>query len=493
MNDSSKRSRRRFGLRHLRQLFDDAYQQADRFVDHGQHQVFRFFWIFLPEPKIARDMHVRQLMASRFLSEAGQQALTYGVLISVVRGGGNALDAALIGIAGLIPPALLGMYGGAVADALPKRIALAFAYNVQAGLCFLVAFVLGTDMVPLIILVFGVSTIGQLSGPAESSVLPFVASKDELASAASLIDFSASVGTAFGTALLAPVLVRAFGVEPVIYVAGVLLLLAASRTFDLPVWHKPAPVNWLKPDLRIRHTLIWLLKQQAVVTMILLVVLAGSASIVLQTLSPRYVQSSLGADPAESVYVFGPAALGLVVSLLTAPKLIGKLGERLPAIIGFLLVTMSLFLMGLVGPVTDVIDPINPLRLLDLTGANLGDRLRTAALLALPLGYGRALSKISVQTYINRRVPRAFQSRAFALQNALKHGFTIVPLAVLGAAATAFGVESVLIVSPLLLFGLACMLVYVSARVSGERPTSGLDVLSTFWQENDEEIAPPIV
>ena len=77
--------------------------------------------------------HVRQLMVSRFLSEAGQQALTYGVLISVVRGGGNALDAALVGIAGLLPPALLGMHGGAVADALPKRLALAFAYNVPSG------------------------------------------------------------------------------------------------------------------------------------------------------------------------------------------------------------------------------------------------------------------------------------------------------------------------------------------------------------------------
>ena len=455
--------------------------------------MFRLFWVFLPEPEIARDPHVRQLMVSRFLSEAGQQALTYGVLISVVRGGGNALDAALVGIAGLLPPALLGMHGGAVADALPKRLALAFAYNVQAALCFLVAFVVGTDLVPLLILVFGVNTMGQLSGPAESSVLPFVASKDQLASAASLIDFSASVGTAFGTALLAPVLVRAFGIEPVIYVAGVLLLLAASRTFDLPQWRKPAQANWLKPDFRIRDTLFWLLRQQAVVTMILLVVLAGSEGIVLQTLSPRYVQTSLGVDPADSVYVFGPAALGLATALLTAPGLIRGRGERVPAITGFLLVTLALLLMGLVGPVTDVLNPINPLRALELIGLNLGERLRTAALLALPLGYGLALSKISVQTYINRRVPIAYQSRAFALQNALKHGFTIVPLAVLGAAATAFGVESVLIASPFLLFGLACLLVYASFHVAGEAPASGLDVLSTFWQEEDEEIEPPIV
>ena len=68
-----------------------------------------------------------------------------------------------------------------------------------------------------------------------------------------------------------------------------------------------------------------------------------------------------------------------------------------------------------------------------------------------------------------------------------------MPLAVLGAAATAFGVESVLIASPFLLFGLACLLVYASFHVAGEAPASGLDVLSTFWQEEDEEIEPPIV
>ena len=41
--------------------------------------------------------------------------------------GGGAVDAALIGVAFLLPGVVLGMYGGAVADALPKRAALAGA------------------------------------------------------------------------------------------------------------------------------------------------------------------------------------------------------------------------------------------------------------------------------------------------------------------------------------------------------------------------------
>jgi hypothetical protein len=107
----------------VRQFFEDAYSHADRLLDRGQHQVFRFLWFFLPDTSIARDLRFQQVMASRFLSDAGQQALAYGALVASARSGGSALDLAIIGSAALLPPALLGLYGGAVADALPTRIA----------------------------------------------------------------------------------------------------------------------------------------------------------------------------------------------------------------------------------------------------------------------------------------------------------------------------------------------------------------------------------
>jgi len=120
---------------------------------------------------------------------------------------------------------------------------------------------------------------------------------------------------------------------------------------------------------------------------------------------------------------------------------------------------------------------------LDLFGADLGERLRTAALLALTLGYGLVLSKISVQTYINRRLPVAYQSRAFARQNPLKHGLAIVPC---GASAVPRRLSASRECSSSRLFallGLAAVLVYLSYRFAGEELSGTLDVLSTFWQE----------
>ena len=477
--------------RRARGRLKDAGRRADRFLDRAEARVFRLFWLFLPEPAIARNLRFQHLLASRFLSDAGQQSLAFGALVSVTRGGASSFEVSLVGVAGLVPPALLGLYGGAVADALPKRVALAGVYGLQAVLCFLVPVVLGTQLFDVLFLLLAVNSLGQVSAPTESAVLPLVASNEELASAASFINLFSAAGTAFGTALLAPVLVRAVGVEPVLYLAGVLLLLAASRVFDLPLRgeRKRSKVSYSLPHVSVRAAMQWLAAHPAVATMIFVAVVSGTANVMLQTLGPRYVQSVLDVDAADAAYVFAPSAIGLVAALVSAPYLMRLRGERVAALAGFFLTAAALFLLGTVGGVAVVLDPVNPLRLVGVLGLDLGERLRTAALVAVPLAFGVSLTATSVQTYINRRVPVSYQGRTFAMQNWLKNGSAIIPLLVLGAAATQFGVESVLLVSPLILLAVAYTLIFVSIRIAGLAPPSRLQVLESFWEE-PEDVAP---
>jgi hypothetical protein len=460
-------------------------------LDYGQRHVFRLLWFFLPETSIARKPRFQQIFASRFLSDAGQQALAYGALVAVVRTGGSALEAALVGVAALIPPALLGLYGGAVADALPKRVALATIYSCQAALCFIVPAVIGTELLAILFLVFAVNALGQVSGPTESSILPHVATDEELATAASLVSLASNVGTAFGTAVLAPVLVRAFGTDLVFYVAGVLLFLAASRVFDLATPDHQPTGDWRRPNVNVRSTVDWLIKERAVATMIVVAVLAGTANIVLQTLAPRYVSSVLDVDPADAVYVFAPSAAGLLAALAFTPRLIRRFRERLVALGGFAITSSALVLLGLVGQVAGFVDAINPMRLTGIFAIDLGEKLRTAGFIAVFVGFGLSMTTTSVQTYINRRVPLQYQGRAFALQSTLKNGSAIVPLLTLGAAASVFGVEAVLIVSPFVLLAVAASLVRLSYALGGRAPASRLDVLASFWHESEATIVPP--
>jgi hypothetical protein len=349
----------------------------------------------------------------------------------------------------------------------------------------------------MMLLLFAVNTLGQVSGPSESSVLPMVATEAQLASAAALISLASSLGTAFGTALLAPVLVRAFGVDTVIYVAGVLLLLAASRVFDLPRHESETEsrlrVEHFRHRVSARAAIEWLAKQPAVATMVFVAVIAGTAQVVIQTLAPRYVHDVLQVDPADAVYVFAPSALGLALALLATPYLIRIRGERTTALTGFVLFTGALCCLGLVGPLS-FLDPVSPLRLLSLFGVDLSERLRTAALLALlalPLGFGMALTTTSVHTYVNRRVPLSHQGRTFALQSTLKNGTAIIPLTTLAAAAGVFGVEQVLLASPFVLLALAAGLIQLSRHFGGPEPRGRLDVLSSFWEEPAPEGGSP--
>jgi hypothetical protein len=466
-----------------RRMVDRAGFHADRVLDEAQGRVFRVLWFFLPEPAIARDLRFEHLLASRFLSDAGQQAILFGALVSVARGGGSALEVALVGVAALAPPALLGLYGGAVADAIPKRFALAGVYALQALLCFVFPEAVGTDLLAIMLLLFAINTLGQVSGPTESSVLPIVATDAELASAAAMINLASAGGTAFGTALLAPIVVRIFGVDVVFYLAGVMLLLAASRVFDLPVDEEGRVVKLPPLGLRFRPAVNWLLEHPAVGTMIIFSTLAGTVNIVLQMLAPRYVEEVLHADAANSAYVFAPSAVGIVLGLVAAPTLMRVLGERLSAIVGLFVAAASLFLLGLVGDVASVIDPFNPMQVTERLGIGINERVRTAGLLALPLALGVSLTVTSVQTYINRRVPHAYQGRTFAMQSALRNGAAIVPLLTLGALAAVFGAESVLLVSPLVLIALGYGLVYYSFRYAGLAQPSHLEVMGSFWEE----------
>jgi hypothetical protein len=159
---------------------------------------------------------------------------------------------------------------------------------------------------------------------------------------------------------------------------------------------------------------------------------------------------------------------------------------------GFAIVGSSLVLLGFVDDaLPSIVDPINPLRLLEIVGIELSERLRTAGFSAIGLGFGLALTTTSVQTYLNRRVPLSYQGRAFALQSVLKNGTAILPLLTLGGLASIVGVETVLIVSPIFLVLAAFALVELSVLFGGGAPARRLDVLASFWEESESPVWNP--
>ncbi len=456
-------------------------------LDAGQRRVFRVLWFMVPPGSVVWNVQFQALLASRFLSDVALQALLYSVLIDRARSGGGAVDAALVGVAFLLPGVVLGMYGGAVADALPKRAALAGAYVAMGVLAFLIPGLFGTDLLPLLVVLFAVRVAYQVSQPSEASTLPLVATEAELASATSFLSFVSSVGEVVGKALLAPVVVVLWGVRVVTVIASLLFLLSATRVLDLRLGSEPpravsggGEVCRVRASARsevgryaragqsllltmhsaTREMLPWLSGQPAVLWTLLLAAMASTVSVCVGILGPQYTSEVLGVDPENALYVFAPAALGLVVALLITPLSIRLVGERVSAAVGFASAAAGMTALGAVGAVTE---RVGWLVVIDLPGVP--EEVEVAALLSISLGFGLTLAAASTQTYVSKYVPPAIQGRTFALLGVLRDGLAGASLLLLGVIADAVGTATVLTVAPAVLVALAWAVAWLAGRV----------------------------
>ena len=444
-------------------------RRLDHAIDRGQARVFRWMWFMVPPSSIARNPSFQALLASRFLSDLALQALLFGVLIASARGGGSAFEAAMIGVAFLVPGVALGLFGGAVADALPKRFALVVAYLTMGALCLALPLWLGFELRGMLAILFTVRILHQVSQPSEASAVPMVATHEELASANSFLSLMSSAGEVVGKALLAPLIVTAFGIEPVVVVAGLLFMLSATRVIAFRVEPhaidapellgpmgeviEPEPVPEPKEDdghprmTSTRDALRWLINEPAAFWMLAMAAMASTTNVVLGVLGPQYVRDVLDVDPKNTFYVFAPASLGLIAALVLAPILIRIFRERIIAAVGFLLVALGLALLGsidtVVGRFADTV------LIVGIPGV--GERVEMAAAISTLLGLGMTLAAAATQTYIGKYVPSEVHGRIFALLGAMKDGLSIPVLLSMGAVAGWIGVDKVLLISPIVL------------------------------------------
>ena len=218
------------------------------------------------------------------------------------------------------------------------------------------------------------------------------------------------------------------------------------------------------PQVSTRAVVEWLLSERAVLLMLVLAALASTVNVVLGILGPQYVDEVLGVDPANALYVFAPAPIGLLVALGVAPIAIRIFGERPVAIFGFALVAVVMMALGLISPLNDALGWV---LVVDIPGV--AQEVELAGLLSIFLGFGVTLAAVSTQTYISRAVPLRIQGRAFAMLGVLKDGLAIIPLLTLGAVAGVIGVDAVITIAPLFLLALAVTLDQLVGRVRRTR------------------------
>lgn len=151
---------------------------------------------------IFRNRNFSLLWFGQLISEFGTGITSIAASILVYRETGSALSVGLMLMATAIPGLLFGLFAGVFVDRYDRKKIMIAAEFIRAFLIFLIPVLLPYGIWWLYILVMISSTIAQFFNPAHSSVIPDIASDEELAAANSMMAISSTgaLGLGFATA-----------------------------------------------------------------------------------------------------------------------------------------------------------------------------------------------------------------------------------------------------------------------------------------------------
>jgi len=191
--------------------------------------------IATPSPlAIFRKRSFTLLWIGQFVSTVGSSLTSLAASILVYRLTGSALSVSLMLMATALPTVLVGLIAGVFVDRLDRRRVMIAADALRAVLVALIPILIPYSIAWLYIVVALTSAIGQFFDPAHESVLPDVASDDELAAANSLIAISSFGSTAIGFAA-SGLIASQFPIEWAFYIDALTFLISAGCILALRI------------------------------------------------------------------------------------------------------------------------------------------------------------------------------------------------------------------------------------------------------------------
>ena len=258
----------------------------------------------------------RNLLVGDAVSVVGTQVTAVAVPLQVYDQTGSAFAVGLVGLAGLLPIVLFGLYGGAVADAVDRRRLVLFT---TAGQALLATVLLVQALVDLrqtwllYAVVAGQSGLFALDSPARQAFVPRLLPADLLPAANALRQVEFNIGVTAGP-LLAGLLVGRFGYEAAYGLDAVSFTAAIWAVTTLP--SMPPHGGGRRAGLASVVEGLRFLGTRPVLLLTFVVDLVAMVFAMPRALLPAI---------AEQVYGGGPQTAGALYSALAAGALVGAL------------------------------------------------------------------------------------------------------------------------------------------------------------------------
>jgi MFS family permease len=410
------------------------------------------------QTSLLRDETFFLFWLSRLLTQTAQGALVYGLLIIVVDRTDSSFFNSLFVISAILPALAFGLPAGVVVDSVPRR-PLLVCLNVLRFVFALALVAQEPSLIGIFAASLGLWTIQQFYAPAESSLLPTLVPRGRLTAAQALSNLALALAQAIGLVLLAPVMLKTTGPTSLFGVCAALFVISVVLVGLLPAAEDHlASRPRRQPARRLRELLAsgWRIVRNdhvvyEVLTSDVMVGVGGSALVVI---TPLYLKGVLNTSAENTVFVFAPAALGLVLGLRLSPWIGRMVGPRRVATWGLMLFAACIAALGFVVPIHEFL-----IHGLGVPIDQIADTLHVPPLIlivmviSIPAGFASSVVSVSSRAVLLARTPAASRGQVIATQSLIQNVGALVPTLVAGIAADLIGVERVAIAIAALMAG----------------------------------------
>lgn len=401
------------------------------------------------QPSLLKQETFRLYWFSRLVGQTAQGALIYGLLILIVDRTDASFYNSLFVVCAIIPSLAFGLPAGIVADAVPRR-ALMITLNFLRFIFALSLIQNDPSLAGIFAAALGIWTIHQFYSPAESSFMASLIPRHRYNNAQALTNLALTLAQLMGLVILAPLLLKTVGPPTLFALCAMLFMTSALLLFLLqkpaetlaPV--KKARAGRLSPKQMLLNG--WHASRHDPVMYEVMIddILVGIGASALLVITPLYLKGVLNTGAENTVFVFAPAALGLVIGLRLSSHLDRWIGERRTATFGLMLFALCVGTLGFVERLHDFLN--GPLR---IPTDRIAEILRVPPLilivmmLSVPAGFASSVVSVSARSVLLARTVPALRGQVIATQSLLQNIGALIPTLLAGIAADLFGVERV--------------------------------------------------
>jgi len=413
----------------------------------------------LVAPPLLQNEAFRTFWLARLTAQTAQGALFYAFLLVVADRTDSAFFNSLFVVSSILPSIAFGLPAGIVVDSLPRRPLLVMLNTLR--FIFAAALVMEPPSLPgVFAATLALWTIHQFYSPSESAALTALVPRERYANAQALSNLALTLAQLLGLVILAPLLLKTAGPRALFAVCAAFFFVAAGLSALLPrldehVGRVAAGSSRRGGGLRSALLDGWRTARAddqsygALISDVLIGI--GMSSLVV--IMPLYLKRVLDTSAENTVFVFAPAALGLVLGLRYAPRISHAIGEQRVAtsgLVGFALCVGALgFVVRLRELAVDLRLPLD--QIADLAG--IPSLVLIAMLLSVPAGFASALVSVAARSLLLARTPPSRRGQVIATQALIGNLGALIPTLLAGVAADLFGVEPIAIAIAVVLTG----------------------------------------